>query len=607
MSGSTINPNILPIDNINIAIIGCVSAGKSTILNALFCEDYAQSKIKRTTMMPTIFVETHNVREIQSQEEISQRIESVNKTIIEHTESGRQFKLQDYGDQLVFKVKKLENVQFSNKFNVNIWDTPGLNDARTKSVYYDYLKRNFHNLNVIIFVVDILNGLNTSDEIDILEFIASNIAEHKRKSGKNISLITVVNKSDDMQIKNDGSLEIVSEELNEMFEQVKYTVSEKFKKHNISKNLEVMPICSRDAHIYRIIKKYGNQYNLTEEVILRIGTNEQGKNFSRKNAQTRRQIVQEIIQNEDFVDSMIELSGFEQMTKKVTKFVGEQDSRIVGENLEFIHTRTAPVNLTNLISTIKGQLGIICKYERFDQSTFNQKMKTLIKEINTLIYVEISKINTVDSVINYYNNILSTIKSDEQVSTVCKRFWDFSVYPAYIKEKIIEIINGEFTDHTVSIRKLEYFNHLDSMNALTIELVEILLNALMKNVRGVATFIFDDKSYMDGKKLFKIFSKIKRAPNFIKFIRFMLINMLSDKQINNNEMILYKSMYFKKMKEIPISSYINNVLIKSIDTSKYLDTYLTGINQDEQINEQSMIFESYYMNLIKESDSVNII
>ena len=54
------NPDIYdqtPTNNINICIVGCVSAGKSTILNALFRQDFAQAKIKRTTMVPTVFVE----------------------------------------------------------------------------------------------------------------------------------------------------------------------------------------------------------------------------------------------------------------------------------------------------------------------------------------------------------------------------------------------------------------------------------------------------------------------------------------------------------------------------------------------------------------------
>ena len=68
-----------PTENINIAILGCVSAGKSTILNAMFCQDLSQCKIKRTTMMPTAFVETQNKHETMSPDEINEAISSVNK------------------------------------------------------------------------------------------------------------------------------------------------------------------------------------------------------------------------------------------------------------------------------------------------------------------------------------------------------------------------------------------------------------------------------------------------------------------------------------------------------------------------------------------------
>ncbi len=42
-------------ENIHIAILGPVSAGKSTLLNGLFATTYSQMKKKRTTMMPNIY------------------------------------------------------------------------------------------------------------------------------------------------------------------------------------------------------------------------------------------------------------------------------------------------------------------------------------------------------------------------------------------------------------------------------------------------------------------------------------------------------------------------------------------------------------------------
>ena len=49
--------NNIPYDNINLCFVRSVSTGKSTILNAIFGEQLTQCKIKRTTMVPTIYIE----------------------------------------------------------------------------------------------------------------------------------------------------------------------------------------------------------------------------------------------------------------------------------------------------------------------------------------------------------------------------------------------------------------------------------------------------------------------------------------------------------------------------------------------------------------------
>ena len=43
---------------INIAIIGTVSSGKTTLMNSLFVNQYSDMKIKRTTMTPQVYYET---------------------------------------------------------------------------------------------------------------------------------------------------------------------------------------------------------------------------------------------------------------------------------------------------------------------------------------------------------------------------------------------------------------------------------------------------------------------------------------------------------------------------------------------------------------------
>ena len=48
-------------NQINVAIFGPVSTGKSTFLNLLFVASYSDMKLKRTTMTPHVYFETESI------------------------------------------------------------------------------------------------------------------------------------------------------------------------------------------------------------------------------------------------------------------------------------------------------------------------------------------------------------------------------------------------------------------------------------------------------------------------------------------------------------------------------------------------------------------
>ena len=168
----------LPISNLNLCIVGCVSSGKSTLLNALFCEELTQTKIKRTTMTPCIFVENND--NIETFDKINETISNTNTKLIKQSENGNT-KYDDY-NALSFNVGKLD-IDIGHEL-VTIFDIPGLNDARTKSIYYKYLEDNFIKFNIMLFIVDINSGLNTSDEIDILDFIVNQTIKNNERKQK---------------------------------------------------------------------------------------------------------------------------------------------------------------------------------------------------------------------------------------------------------------------------------------------------------------------------------------------------------------------------------------------------------------------------------------
>ena len=157
----------IPTDNVNLCFVGGVSTGKSTILNAIFCEELTQCKIKRTTMVPTVYVENETTQ--TSSDEIYRKITEKNKDIIERTERGEKISKGEY-KEMAFQVGPLD-INILEGSRVNVYDIPGLNDARTKDVYYEYLEANFFKFTMVVFIVDIHSGLNTSDEIDIVGLV----------------------------------------------------------------------------------------------------------------------------------------------------------------------------------------------------------------------------------------------------------------------------------------------------------------------------------------------------------------------------------------------------------------------------------------------------
>jgi hypothetical protein len=316
----------IPDSNLNLCLVGGVSTGKSTSLNALFLKDLSECKIKRTTMVPTIYVESSSVFPQEHYTDIYKKVAETNAALIAKSENGSVDKA-DYAE-LVFQVGKLD-IAIAGCL-VNVYDIPGLNDARTKTVYMDYLTAKFVKFNVVVLFVDIMSGLNTSDEMDIVRFLAKNTALH-HAAGRDIYTLVVVNKADDMQLTDDGALSLTGE-LADMFAQVERTVRAEFKAvpdHVIG----IIPLCALDAYLYRMVRKHGRAFQLSPQQVLKIGVNEQGKKFSKLKRADQEKQVRDILEDEKFIEDMIQLSGFRGLEQTLQHFLETKFTKMSTDNL----------------------------------------------------------------------------------------------------------------------------------------------------------------------------------------------------------------------------------------------------------------------------------
>ena len=588
-----------PVDNINLCFVGGVSTGKSTILNAIFCEELTQCKIKRTTMVPTIYVENENdTPNLTTPAAIFETIAKKNEEIIKKTESGATVDENEYAE-LIFNVGKLDINILPDSY-VNVYDIPGLNDARTKSVYYKYLQKNFFRFNLVIFIVDIHSGLNTSDEADILHFIADHTKHQLTSNNKKIYTLVVVNKADDMQLvpeSADDKLEVIGE-LGEMFAQVQNTVTEAFQLREIDDHLiGIIPLCAIDSYLYRMTQKHGDKFKLSEEQILKIGINEQGKKFSKLAKKTQESRVREILNDAEFVETMIKLSGFGHFEKLLHSFLSQNNTgkQIRINNLQYELRKYTPLQefvakrleeLDLVASLLDQYFQIFRAIEKIDAdigaALIADAMHSIVDTIQKHIQTQLSSpipISKVESVIAYYDNFRSKI--------LTPYFAVEEMYPKFICDLVVNKL-----DDILSTSQLTPFiinraiGVCSKMDILTTAIFEKLNASIVGNVNRFSAFIHDFSNIKRDNDAYLQYIKLGEAlgVDTTIFLRFVILSRLCYKSYYSDKQLFQKWMIYQASDnvEIPVYTYLQHITSRISNPSP--EWFLYDVN--EHITEQ---------------------
>jgi predicted GTPase len=597
-------PNsMVPTDNINICFVGGVSTGKSTILNAIFCEQLTQCKIKRTTMVPTIYIENeNNPFQITQPEEIFKQISEKNQELIEKTENGQKITKKEYSE-LTFNVGKLD-INILQDAYVNVYDIPGLNDARTKDIYYEYLEENFHKFNLLIFIVDIHSGLNTSDEIDIVNFITNNTRHQMDKNNKKIYTMVIVNKADDMQLDEDSDETdklCLTGELNEMYEQVEKTIRTEFERKNISEHLiGIIPLCAIDSYLYRMVKKHGNDFKLSPEQILKIGVNENGKKFSTLKPATQEKKVYEILNDNAFIETMIKLSGFSCLEKTLHKFLNENNTgkTIRIQNLLFTLKKhmdflvylsdSNTVFPPNFESLVEKHIDIYQAIKKIDINLYEEFMSNIVAKMFVILQekVKLYKYDTIDNLINNYEKL-----NDKILKPYFSEYCDTSDFPAFIKQHIYSLIL-EHNEHRYQsdidafMIELSYLELLHFYNSITI-------NTLICIFIRKPTMAFE---YHRVEFVKVLNSFVELDIDISQLLRFVLLHDIKHCAYGNSgDLLFIRKMMYQLHNEIPIQNYIllHFHRIKTLSD----EVVIKGINEETLSNEE-LVVDKYYLDYI---------
>ena len=259
-------------ENIHIAILGPVSAGKSTLLNGLFATTYSQMKKKRTTMMPNIYQTTFNDKEVDSFEVIQKKNQDSNEQIFKLRDESKYN--QKHFKEIIHKVKPIDDfIELPDKkatYKIN--DLPGINDQDAQ-IYYDYVKNNSRNIDVYILVFDINSPLNRTDEVKILQEITNNV-----KANNHGYVHILINKCDDITFDGKDIFKFDDEENQESYDECLKTIN-KFMKDIIDR-VTISPLRSSLLYTYRTA--IYNMDKLEEKQLCNIIKEEDGKNALEK-------------------------------------------------------------------------------------------------------------------------------------------------------------------------------------------------------------------------------------------------------------------------------------------------------------------------------------
>ena len=312
--------------SINIAILGTVSSGKSTLLNSIFLEEFHTMKIHRNTMVPQIYTEALNNKNtiIKNAKTINREISESNEKILDKSKDPN-YNIQYDFKEIQFNIHKLKEFYFrKNNCNFVFYDIPGLNDVKNHKIYYKYVKDNFDKFDIILYLINLESGLNTTDEINILNFICKNVSESKPKPKY---VIPIINKSDNMTMEN--GLLLCNDKHTENYENIKNILSKYINKYNINLCFEEPILYSaQEAFMYKILQK-NPDYELSIENQNNIGFNEMGKKYFALSNKDKIETVKTIIWDNKFNDTMVRMTGYMDLFDKIKKI-----SKIIQYNNE---------------------------------------------------------------------------------------------------------------------------------------------------------------------------------------------------------------------------------------------------------------------------------
>lgn len=493
---------------INIALIGDVSVGKSTILNTILMNLYSDCNSKRCTMTPQSYLEDDTIISINDVNIIKQSNHDINESL-KNTIITKETCIEKK-----YNIPIISNIDINRDlYKLKIYDIMGLNDRDNKKIYYDWTENNFYKFDIIILII---TSLCKNEEKELLKFILNQIKCCKEKYDQTKILHCVINKCDYMFLNDDNEINFNNNEEKEYFEEIKNIYKEETNKYN---NFGILfqptPLCAKDAFIYQYILKT-KKIDIEKQYITRIGENEFGKSswyrFSIEKQQTK---LNELLEQNIFENALIN-TGFKLFINNIKISIESFSSDIIKNNYKYKIKMCNDVNDNNYFEELdyieieRNKLGI---NEDVLENAFNNIKNIIDNKTDYFDFFNIWK--------TYYQKINNMKNKEFLISNMLKYLYN------YIK-------NYENTNDLLEINNiLELYKLFEQHYPIN----ELITNYIMN--------LMDDK--INYKYLYNLFK-------------------------NNNIKIIIGEQYYLNNIDKLFEHYLNIVIYVFNNYNKYINT-----------------------------------
>jgi GTPase SAR1 family protein len=209
---------------IKVALLGHVSAGKSTVLNALLRDKFSEVSMRRTTAGVNLFrlhtkipkdasVMDQAEGDSNEKEDSADDPEKVDTpptdvgswgsepevlhdashTLQQITHDNSMLRQTNQIQESTFDVELDEPLcSMRSDTRLVLIDIPGLNEAGSRDIFKQYVDDKWDTFDCVIAVMDVMQGVNTEEQVQLLRMIKHNLATKKQ-----VPVIVLCNKVDD--------------------------------------------------------------------------------------------------------------------------------------------------------------------------------------------------------------------------------------------------------------------------------------------------------------------------------------------------------------------------------------------------------------------------